>query len=167
MRDRDPGTITEYNAAQASSEWNSLRTREETMGDYGRVDKLVRTWELRRKPAIRNLLALPRSRSRRLALPPNGRSPKPPGSLYRANRRLATPGPGWGTGEATQEHSRTEEPEGARRRFRDIEKEQRTDAGLVTVVIPCYNQADFLGEPVESVLTQEKTSTIGRLTRPV
>ena len=76
------------------------------------------------------------------------------------------PRPGWGTGEATQEHSRTEKPEGARRRFRDIEKEQRTDAGLVTVVIPCYNQAHFLGEAVESMLAQEKTSTIGRLTRP-
>ena len=77
------------------------------------------------------------------------------------------PRPYWGTGEATQEHSRTEEPEGARRRSRNIEKEQRTDAGLVTVLIPCYNQAYLLGETIESMLAQEKTSTIGTLTRSV
>jgi glycosyltransferase involved in cell wall biosynthesis len=30
----------------------------------------------------------------------------------------------------------------------------RPDAGLVTVVIPCYNQARFLGEAIESALSQ-------------
>ncbi|HLL39518.1 MAG TPA: glycosyltransferase, partial [Rubrobacteraceae bacterium] len=42
----------------------------------------------------------------------------------------------------------------ARRNTRHSPKERRGEAGLVTVVIPCYNQAHFLGEAVESVLSQ-------------
>jgi glycosyltransferase involved in cell wall biosynthesis len=42
----------------------------------------------------------------------------------------------------------------ARRNTRPSPKERHAEAGVVTVVIPCYNQAHFLGEAVESVLSQ-------------
>ena len=35
-----------------------------------------------------------------------------------------------------------------------LQKEQDIDAALVSVVIPCYNQAHFLGEATESILSQ-------------
>ena len=141
-----------------------------TRGDYGRLwasrqaRSYVGTQTKTRDPKPASVAAEPLAKARPAA---QRQEPEAAGQSIRRIADWPQPRPGWGTAEATQEHSRTEEPEGARRRFRDIEKEQRTDAGLVTVVIPCYNQAHFLGEPIESVLTQEKTSTIGRLTRPV
>ena len=49
----------------------------------------------------------------------------------------------------------TEEPvHGAQR-----EERRAGEAGLVTVVIPCYNQARFLGEAIESVLSQSHPGT--------
>ena len=45
--------------------------------------------------------------------------------------------------------------------------DEQAGAPVVSVVIPCYNQAHFLGEAIENMLSQEKTSAVGRLTRPV
>ena len=54
----------------------------------------------------------------------------------------------------TKNHSWGEDPEDILRDLRDLRKEQVLDTALASVVIPCYNQAHFLCEAIESVIAQ-------------
>src|SRR5215211_7578128 len=110
MRDRAPGTITDRNVPHASSEWNRLRPREETMGELtsSYAGTQTKTCDTESASVTAEPLAKARPTARR-------QEPEAAGQSVGRIADWPQPRPGWGTGEATQEHSRTEKPEGARR----------------------------------------------------